>query len=669
MTKTLEIRNNKFEELSELIFGKDEYNKMKNIAEKRAKAAIRSFEKEIEEIINEIDTKDDIMSNEEVEPMTHKVLLDTVEFTQKPTDIETGGIQKRLPENVAEVTIEELANAIVSGRTFKPNYMTGRSQSTFVSSSLIAIDIDNKGKELEEHGYISINDFREKVKNCDLKPAIIYTTFSHTEECHKYRAIFQLKRIVTNLDELKAVGAAIKSKYPFADAKVSVVHPIFGGQGLIEVNPNAFIDMDNDLAFNLIAQDTNFDENIVIDIKEVKRSTKENVKLTKDTIITDTLKNIYGYKTFESYDDLKKHLLSINLADLLRVKNPNKFNCLFHDDKKPSAGIFEVNGEYIYNCFSGCEHGKKDIFNIVAKLKGIEGSPSEQCLKATRYLMTALNLKVRNEEWMQSQFTTIRENRLILTQNRINKNNYPALSPRMRHITNLLRAMLDHAEAAVMSYPSKDITGQALFFVSYNQLSEMLDGKNVRTIKTQISELAMLGLIRKVSDEEVEKVAPKRFKLSLRYKLENNLAHTVQYYSIPLWNVETLSKANSIKAQGNATGITSKGMGVRAASAINQTVSTKVKNEESEKVKSDIETMLKWTKRTITRNKVFIKEDFISYAKKKKFGTRYAATILPVVISQLELNKITITNDLIKEYSLPKNTLRKTAFTKTNQLN
>lgn len=664
MTKTVKITMDNLEEITALIFGADEYEKMKEVAAKKAAAAIKSFKEEIEEIIHEIDAKDDIMSNEEVEPMTHKVLLDTVEFTQKPTDMETGGIQKRLPESVAEVTIEELAAAIVSGRTFKPNYMTGRSQSSFVSSSLIAIDIDNKGKELEEYGYISIDDFKSKVKKSDLKPAIIYTTFSHTDECHKYRAIFQLKRLVTNLEELKAVGAAIKSKYPFADAKVSVVHPIYGGHNLIEVNPNAFINMDNDLVFNLIAQDINVDEITTVDIREAARTTKETTKLTKDTIITDTLKNLYGYKTFESYDDLKKHLLSINLADLLRVKNPSKFNCLFHNDKKPSAGIFEVNGEYIYNCFSGCEHGKKDIFNIVAKLKGFEGSPSEQYMKATRYLMTALNLKVRNEEWMQAQFTTIRENRLILTQNRINKDTYPALSPRMRYITNLLRAMLDHAEAAVMSYPTKDATGQALFFVSYNQLSVMLEGKQVRTIRTQIAELTMLGLIRKVSDEEVEKVAPKRFKLSLKYKLENNLAHTVQYYSIPLWNTDTLLRANEIKAQGNASGITSKGMGTRAASAINKTVSTKVEYEESDRVKADIEAMLKWTKRTLTRNGAVIKDDFIKYAKKKKIGARYAATILPVVIAQLELKKITVTNDLIKKYSLSKNTLRKTAFAK-----
>ena len=174
----------------------------------------------------------------------------------------------------------------------------------------------------------------------------------------------------------------------------------------------------------------------------------------------------------------------------------------------------------------------------------------------------------------------------------------------------------------------------------------------------------MLGLIRKISDEEVQQVAPKRFNESLKYKIQNNLAHTVQYYSIPLWNADTLSKANEIKAQGNAAGITSKGIGMRAASAINKTVSTKVEHKESVQTNADIDKMIKWTKRTITRNGAVLKDDFVKYAKKNSIGATYAASILPVVIAQLELKKAIITNELIKKYSLSKNSLRKTAFTK-----
>ena len=103
---------------------------------------------------------------------------------------------------------------------------------------------------------------------------------------------------------------------------------------------------------------------------------------------------------------------------------------------------------------------------------------------------------------------------------------------------------------------------------------------------------------------------------------------------------------------------------MRAASAINKTVSTKVEHKESVQTNADIDKMIKWTKRTITRNGVVLKDDFVKYAKKNSIGATYAASILPVVIAQLELKKATITNELIKKHSLSKNSLRKTAFIK-----
>lgn len=667
--KTVEVTMDNLEELTALIFGAEEFQAMKERAAKRTEAALEAFKNEIEEIMHEIDENNDIMSIEEAEQMTHKILLDTVDFDAKPTDKEVRAITSRLPMNQAEVSIEELAGYVEGkGRTFKPSLLNGTQKKDFISSSLIAVDIDNGySKEGVKHKvapeeYVSIDDFIEQCKREGLEPALMYKTFSHNDNWHRYRAIFQLERTITSVSELDEIYKVFKDKIKGIDEKVSSTAMIFGGKGLILLNPKATINPDN-LLINSLVEDLNSKDAKVASMEEVERTTTEKTSLKKG-IITDTLKGIYGNRGFESYAELKQYLLQINLADLLRLNNPRAFKCLFHNDNKPSAGIFKTVDGYIYNCLGGCLHSKKDIFDIVAKLNGYEASQAEQYMFSLKFLMRELNLKVRDEEWMQAQFEVIRENRLILTQNKINKSNYPALSPRMRHVTNLLRAMLDHAEAAVMSYPTKDMTGQALFFISYSKLSEMLEGKDIRTIKTQITELTMLGLIRKVSDEEVKHVAPKRYNQSLKYKIQNNQAHTVQYYSIPLWNVETLSTANEIKAQGNAAGITSKGIGIRAASAIEKTVSTKVEHAESTQTNADIDKMVKWTKRTIARNGAILKDDFMKYAKKNNIGARYAASILPVVIAQLDLKKVTATNDLIKKYSLSKNSLRKTAFIK-----
>ena len=123
-----------------------EYHKKKQIwreareAEREVKAANKAASlQEVETVVQEA-------------VVTHKVLLDTKAYSSKPNGLTAGSIQKRLPECATNISIEQLANKLASGHTFKPVYMTGRSQDTFVSASLVVIDIDNKGSELEKHG-------------------------------------------------------------------------------------------------------------------------------------------------------------------------------------------------------------------------------------------------------------------------------------------------------------------------------------------------------------------------------------------------------------------------------------------------------------------------------------------------------------------------------------
>lgn len=667
------IKNLNFDEMTAFLFGEKEYKKMKGEAADKMEQTKTEWEVEIAQIMNDLEENNDIIEMKGGNPMRHKILIDVEKRTTKPTNSQTGEIQKRIFNNPVEMTIEEIAHAqAIEGRTIKASYLTDSKKSSFISSSLIAIDIDNGHKvngvktKVSEDEYMTIDSFITSCKNNNMNPAVIYKTFSHDEEWHRFRAIFQLDRVITSVAEMDMIYNAIQKIYPQADRAVKSVALIHGGQGLVLVNKDAVIKAKDYIPTNISAATIADLDNKVANIREVKRTTKGNVKISKDEIITNALMNTYGNKTFESYEELKQYLLSINLADLLRVNNPSKFNCIFHVDNKPSAGIIEINGEYLYNCLGGCEKGKKDIFNIISYLKGYQGSEAEKFVKAQAYLMKELNIKVQDQEWMEAQFKAFRCNRLMIIQNKINKNTYPALAPRMRFISNLLRAMLDHAEASVMSYPSKDYKGQALFFVSYTQLAELLgkDKDNTRTIRTQVAELAMIGLIRKVSDEEVQRVASKRFKMSLKYKIDHNQVHTVQYYSIPMWTTQLLLDSDKIKAQSNKVGVTTKGMTQRAASTINKDSYNKVSYEESEYTKKNIDQLITWSKRTIARKGAILKDDFMNYAKKQKIGSRYAASILPIVITQLKLNKITLKNEDIKKYSFSKKSLRKTAFIK-----
>ena len=93
-----------------------------------------------------------------IEEPTVDVLLDTVAYDEKPQGATIGAVANRLPQNQVTVTLKELADAAVNGQSWKASILTDKSNASFVSSSIVALDIDNKdfkGGEI----YTSVNEF------------------------------------------------------------------------------------------------------------------------------------------------------------------------------------------------------------------------------------------------------------------------------------------------------------------------------------------------------------------------------------------------------------------------------------------------------------------------------------------------------------------------------
>jgi len=79
-----------------------------------------------------------------------KCMLDKKTFTKKPSGLEAGGVQNRLSQT--EIEIEELANLLCNGATFKPTYLNGTKSKDWVSQQIFALDFDEGttiAKELE----------------------------------------------------------------------------------------------------------------------------------------------------------------------------------------------------------------------------------------------------------------------------------------------------------------------------------------------------------------------------------------------------------------------------------------------------------------------------------------------------------------------------------------
>ena len=96
-------------------------------------------------------------------------------FTEKPQGKECGWVQKSLTQ--ADITIENLADALCHGASFKPGVLVGGNKAeNWYQQQLFGLDFDDG---------IRIEDAYNKVISLGITPCFMYTTFSHKEEHHK----------------------------------------------------------------------------------------------------------------------------------------------------------------------------------------------------------------------------------------------------------------------------------------------------------------------------------------------------------------------------------------------------------------------------------------------------------------------------------------------------
>ena len=74
--------------------------------------------------------------NEIIEDASKKydVLVDTVAFSKKPSGKQSAKITNRLPHNRQSLTIEQIANLVASGHSWKASVLSGTSNKSFVST-------------------------------------------------------------------------------------------------------------------------------------------------------------------------------------------------------------------------------------------------------------------------------------------------------------------------------------------------------------------------------------------------------------------------------------------------------------------------------------------------------------------------------------------------------
>lgn len=471
-------------------------------------------------------------------------------FKDKPQGKQCGWVQKSLIQ--VNTTIENLADALVHGASFKPGVLSGGNKAeNWIEQQLFGLDFDDG---------IRIEEAYNKVISLGITPCFMYTTFSHKEEHHKFRMIFCNDTVITDgniRDKLQATLMGIIGGID--EVCFNRDRLFFGGKGYTVLHPDYDIRINAEAIIEKYWNDDfeQYISNAKPKSKKKKDSTATGIK-NKDT---DTVKEHTTYENlnvkaikehdieylrkvlahdpieFENKNEFWDYIYSeLDIAELIDINDPRSFCCVLHDDHNPSANIFTTqNGVQKYRCCT-----ENLTLNIKQLIELLGDFKSEY--KAIQFIMNIYNLSIKESQWSIEQ----RENIDLMISN-ITLNKFKELCPQadknIKYAKDTFLMMLSIARNNVYSEKFSNDDGEIVFFVTNKKLADYLgkgnSQKKIDKVSKYIKMLIYHDLIRILDDEQIPKeLLFKAIKYSGTDKRQGN---HVSFYAIPSWVIQQLS--------------------------------------------------------------------------------------------------------------------------------
>lgn len=470
-------------------------------------------------------------------------------FNEKPQGKQCGWVQNSLTQS--DITIENLADALCHGASFKPGVLIGGNKAeNWYQQQLFGLDFDDG---------IRIEEAYNKVISLGITPCFMYTTFSHKEEHHKFRMIFCNDTVITDgniRDRLQATLMGIIGGID--EVCFNRDRLFFGGKGQVVLHPDYEVRIN---AESIIEKYWNDDyEQYISNAKpKSKKKTVAATAKSKDKANTDKeyqpyenlnvkaikehdveyLRTVLAHESieFETKNDFWDYIYSeLDIAELIDIDNPRSFCCVLHDDNNPSANIFTTqNGIQKYRCCS-----ENLTLNIKQLIEMLGNFKSEY--KAIQFIMDIYNLSIKESQWSIEQ----RENIDLMISN-ITLNKFKELCPQadknIKYAKDTFLMMLSIARNNVYSEKFSNDDGEIVFFVTNKKLAEYMgkanNQKKIDKVSKYIKMLIYHDLIRILDDEQVPKELLMK---AIRYSgTDKRAGKHVSFYAIPSWVIQQLS--------------------------------------------------------------------------------------------------------------------------------
>lgn len=574
--------------------------------------------------------------------MKVKCIFDSKSYIAKPDGKEVGGIINRMTiDKAKDYSLDEIKENILKGITIRPSYC-GSTESEWQSQQIFMIDIDNESKLTDD---IVLNDYvrlvegkKNKVrfliggeqhrsyeqvinhcKQINLIPTFIYTSFNHKPEQHKMRLVFVLDKAITDLNVAKKIQLYIMQSIGNVDEQCKNLNRIYyGGKEIVFdsdniLNTDSLIELSNKAAESISNKHTpkrvdkilnklHNSPNILSTLSQntdeyynIKAIRERNIEYLKSKINNEPIE----FENNALFWNYVYH--NINMADLLEIKYPKSFKCLFHNDNNPSASIFQNNeGIWLYKCHSESCGLKMNIKQLIETLGGFK---SEH--RAIEFIKNIYNLSIKETDWSIEQKSNLDSILYKLDMN-IFAELCPQTDKNIRYIKNLFIAMVQIAKDNIYGENYCNSDGDVVFFVSLNQLAKIMNVSptHINRISQRIAVLVYHDLIRKLDDD---KIPEEMLKKAQAISIDKGYDKRVNFYSIPSWVFEQLRniemrgirwKEKGYTIKGTSYEMFYRGEGLEVAQSI-YPQHKKIKKEMVDKETGEIIT--KVTDRTVTK--------------------------------------------------------------------
>ncbi|WP_457941933.1 hypothetical protein [Caproiciproducens sp. LBM24188] len=504
--------------------------------------------------------------------MNIKCMYYSKQFQNKPKGYEVAEVQKNLSQT--EITIEQLADGLSHGATFKPALLNGTHSADWISQKLFALDFDHD---------TTIQEQLEKCSQLNIYPCFGYTSFSHTEQEHHFRLVFCTDKVITDVETRNKLQNTLISIFDKSDnVTKDCTRIFFGGRTLIcndfdrRINGYQIIDryyeeslqkptkvsnsktckkkLDYNSNKSILKQN---DDNMALKVEAIKslnvgamRAILESNTDKKDNIpysISITFQLHDNQKVFKSQKELYDFINSIDLSEYLGIYGYVKCILPEHDDHEPSAHIYETDsGTQVYKCF-GCNKAYT-IIGITEKLAGCKRS------EAIEFIKSVYNLQLVQSDWVKQQQQIMIDSANYLDTEEF-KTEFPVLSTLIRTRKLHIQKMLMH----FTQYVSDDlrVDNKPLFYSNYQTLMEICEIKDKTRMAQSLTLFALLNMIEKLPVESIpEKELTKAKHIAAKYghkKLTN-------FYSFEEYGVNSLANSEEIAKTLKANNYSLKGL-------------------------------------------------------------------------------------------------------------